>query len=93
MNDDFLDALNGPRGSLDGWLESASEEEVRAAIRRVMAPAEDLRDRFAAKAMQSLIVTMAHVAMNTGVHPGSADISRTAYEFADAMLAAREVQS
>jgi hypothetical protein len=58
-----------------------------------MSPDEGLRDKFAAKAMQSLIVTMAHVAMKTGVHPGSGEISRTAYGYADAMLMAREVKS
>jgi hypothetical protein len=50
-----------------------------------MSPDEGLRDKFAAKAMQSLIVTMPRVE--------SGAISRMAYGYADAMLMAREVKS
>lgn len=52
-----------------------------------------LRDYFAAKAMSTLIETMANAAMGGATHPGKNAIAKFAYEYADAMLKAREVQS
>lgn len=51
-----------------------------------------LRDYFAAKAMESLIVTMAQAAMATGKHPGNKMIAEMAYGYADCMIAARGKQ-
>src|SRR5688572_20742913 len=33
----FVEALNGPRGSLDAWLECNDESDVRGAIRALLA--------------------------------------------------------
>ena len=48
-----------------------------------------LRDYFAAKAMQSLILNFGEVAMQTGQKVSHADTAKVAYSYAKAMLAAR----
>lgn len=55
----------------------------------VSTPGMTLRDYFAAKVMQSLIVTFAKVAMTTGNAPTRSESAAIAYGYADAMLAAR----
>jgi hypothetical protein len=69
----------------DGGPAFPGEKNVRFGQSNDCNEGMTLRDYFAAKAMQSLIVTWPHAA--------SGEISRTAYGYADAMLAAREVQS
>jgi hypothetical protein len=54
----------------------------------VLATAETLRDRFATAALSGLMTKY-----SPATHEGDAWVSRTAYEIADAMLAAREVKS
>lgn len=76
----LLEALSGERGDLDGWLESRSEKEVRAAMLALISPQETLRDKFAAKAMQA--------ALTAGRWRD--ELARESYRYADAMLKARE---
>lgn len=64
-----------------------SEQEVE-----VLHSGMSLRDYFAAKAMQSLITSMAQAAMQNGRHPGRDLITQMAYGYADAMLEARDKQ-
>lgn len=86
MSTELLEALNGPNGAVDAWLETHSEREVRTAIRALMAPEETLRDKFAAKAMQSLCAMAA-----TGAHTieDNKHMAIQAYAMADAMLSQR----
>lgn len=98
----LLAALNGPSGSLDEWLEENNESEARKAIRALMGERNDpLRDQFAGNAMQGIVssidseenyVRLARHAQADGLKV-SQWIAREAYKQADAMLAAREVQS
>ncbi len=96
---ELLEALNGGKGMLDGWLEVHDESEVRAAIFELAkgsAGAETLRDKFAAKAMQGFIASGDYQHPMLGSSNGrNLDqwIAQSAYDYADAMLSAREAQS
>jgi hypothetical protein len=94
---DFIAAVNGPTGCLDGWLESASESEVREAIRAVMQkgalPSGDmtLRDYFAAKAVQGELAGQTEGRFYEFNAHNMKSLAVFGYAMADAMLAAREV--
>lgn len=83
---EFLSALHGKRGDLNAWLVSRDEKEVREAIMALVSPQETLRDKFAAKAMEGSLSN------NTFQDADNEELSKWAYEMADAMLKAREVK-
>lgn len=96
---DFIAAVNGPRGCLDGWLEGATESEVRDAIKAVMrGPSEQslqtmtLRDYFAIKATDRDVEEFMHLQGNGAKMQVRGRIAAR-WAFADAMLAAREVKA
>lgn len=87
---ELIEALNGRQGYLDAWLETKNEAEVREAIKKLISPEETLRDKFAAKAMQGMLAypgcEMRGSHHNNNTKEG---VAIMAYEYADAMLAAR----
>ncbi|MFC0666208.1 hypothetical protein ACFSKY_22500 [Azotobacter chroococcum] len=84
----LIEALNGGNGALDAWLETQSEVEVRAAIKALISPEETLRDKFAAKALAALINHPNKDGENRGAKAVPI-LAKFAYEYADAMLEAR----
>ncbi|MGV6475381.1 hypothetical protein [Azotobacter vinelandii] len=87
---ELIEALNGGKGALDCWLEVRSEVEVMVAIKALISPEETLRDKFAAKAMQSYIARANYGAGNDqAARRINSECARAAYDMADAMLEAR----
>ncbi len=89
---DLWEALNGKKGALDGYLEVHNEQEVREHILALLEHkgGETLRDEFAGKAMQAIIIANPIYGTPEGnVSNSRAAISDRAYQMADAMLTAR----
>jgi hypothetical protein len=81
---ELRDALNSPRGGLDCWLGSTSEDDARVAINALAKSASSERRLFAAMAMQGLILR----GSSFTVHDAA-----IAVKYSDALLAAlKEVQ-
>lgn len=86
----LLEALKGPDGSLDAYLEIRSDTEIRDEILALMEPYQKtLRDEFAGLAMQALIAKSPFQAepQTFEVHEKTA---LGAYEYADRMMEARK---
>lgn len=83
----MLEAANGGRGALDGWLETVTEAEIREAV-LALANSRTDRDWLAAKAMQGMLANP-YYAQQIDSSECSGDVGKAAYYHADSMLAAR----
>jgi hypothetical protein len=88
LPNDLRLALDGPKGSLDAYLEIADEAQVRRDIRDLIGDTTRERRLFAAMAMQGLIPTLPTIKSNNGAPVTEAVIAEQAVVFADALLSA-----
>lgn len=84
---DLREALNGPKGAMDGYLELADEAEIKADIRELINAAQSTqnqrREHFAAMAMQGLCANSI-----AGSQHIPANLAAEALEYADALIEA-----
>lgn len=82
---DLQQALDGPRGALDGYLEARSDADIKADIRALVEhakrPSDDRREHFAGLAMQG-IASRAHLETNSMVA-----VAALSVQLADALIA------
>lgn len=87
---ELLEALNGPKGSLDSYLEIRNDAEIKADILALVASTSNSkREHFAGLAMQAIIGTAATPCLTSfdGCEP---NIAQTAVGMADALIAELE---
>jgi hypothetical protein len=84
---DLLEALNGPKGAIDAYLEVSGEREIRDDIRALMAPSETptKRELFAVRLFAAMITTSGGPAL-LGIGPGEDQMARAAVKLADVLL-------
>lgn len=78
---ELLEALNGPKGSLDCYLEARSDVEIRADILALIGASNTKREEFAKAAMQGL---QAQYTNQDGYDPDN--LARHAVIQADALI-------
>jgi hypothetical protein len=87
------EALDGPMGAVDAYLEVHDEKDVRADIRDLLLSSHatrTLRDDFAAAALQAYLSRDAVHTILGKKEATPAEYAQCAYAWADAMLKARE---
>jgi hypothetical protein len=83
---DLMEALNGPNGTMDAYLEVMDEREIRADIRALMKPDNSQREHFAAMAMQGLLANAGVLSDPTKGKEYAAAVATMSALFADALL-------